>query len=98
MRWSSPPLFVALVAAPLMLASSPALAGGPDSCFLTSAQSCEYRLTSGGGEAECTPLNLVAACDAQCTGGVDVTCSGGCEAQCTGPCPNNPRTLPLNGH
>jgi hypothetical protein len=70
-----------------MLVSSAALAGG-DPCGNLGALAsgdCVYEV-SGGCEADCTPINFVAACDGQCTAGVDVSCSGGCEMECQGGC------------
>jgi len=75
-------LFAGLLAAPLMLASSAALAGtGAATCFLT-ASSCEFDVT-GGCDAQCTPGNFTANCETQCTKVPVEECTTSCTAGCT---------------
>jgi hypothetical protein len=53
------------------------------------SESCTIE-TSGGCEADCTPLNctasLEASCNGQCNVTIDANCSSTCEAKCTGRC------------
>jgi hypothetical protein len=98
MRWTMPRLFVALFAAPLMLASSTALAAGPADCLLATAKSCQYVVSSGGCEAQCTPGSFVAECDAQCTGSVQASCTGTCSADCSAMCTANPGSFSCSGY
>ncbi len=57
--------------------------------------------TSGGCEAQCTPLNVTAACSAQlqsscsgsCTATADASCTTSCEGTCEGSCSANPGTF-----
>ena len=98
MRPSTPRLLIALFAAPLMLASPLALAGGggggggsssgAQACGnieLLASGNCQYEV-SGGCQTMCTPPDLVAACDGQCSADPMVTCTGGCEASCEASC------------
>jgi hypothetical protein len=93
MRPSISRLLIGLFAAPLMLASSAALASpGADACGnieLLLQGSCDFEV-AGGCKADCTPLNFVAACDGQCTATADLSCTGGCEASCETECNVNP--------
>lgn len=92
MRRSTSPLLIGLIAAPLMLVSSAALAGTAADCGnveLLATGTCEAEF-SGGCAADCTPLNFVAACDGQCTAKADVTCTGTCGASCETECNVNP--------
>lgn len=80
-------LFLGVLAAPLLLISSPASAG-PSACgnFTAVAEGQCEALFEGGCVAECTPLNFTAACDGQCTISADVECSGGCSVDCEAEC------------
>jgi hypothetical protein len=93
-------LFFGLFAAPLMLASSAALAApGADACNnieLVATGQCDFEV-SGGCTADCTPINFVAACDGKCTASADVTCTGGCEASCMEDCQVNPGSFDCTG-
>jgi hypothetical protein len=90
MRRSISRFLVGLFAAPLMLASSSALAD-PNAAACANAQliadgKCDFVVDSGGCETMCTPLSFVAACDGECNVSADVSCTGGCEASCMGSC------------
>lgn len=94
MRRSITRLLFGLSAAPLLLlGSSAALASpGAEACNnieLLSTGQCEFEL-SGGCQADCTPLNFVAACDGQCTVAAAVDCTGGCQASCEADCNVSP--------
>lgn len=99
MRRSLSRLILGLFAAPVMLASSAALAApGAEACNnvqLVATGQCDFEV-SGGCEADCTPLNLVAACDGKCDVSADVSCSAGCVADCKGGCDVNPGSFDCN--
>lgn len=100
MRPSFPRLFAVLAAAPLMLASSAALAGpsGAAACAnieLVTDGTCQYIIS--GCSAECTPPNLVAACSGQCMVDVDPNCTGGCQTTCEASCKANPGSFQCTG-
>ncbi|MFT3773547.1 MAG: hypothetical protein QM820_49865 [Minicystis sp.] len=96
MRRSISRLLIGLFAAPLTLVSSAALAApGPEACNnidLAANGQCDFEV-AGGCQADCTPLNFVAACDGQCDVAVDASCTGGCEATCETECNANPGTF-----
>lgn len=91
-------LLIGLVAAPLMLVSSAAWAGlGACGNFEAVASgSCDFEV-SGGCEAQCVPLNFVAACDGQCNASATADCTGGCEASCEADCDANPGSFECEG-
>jgi hypothetical protein len=92
MRWSIPALFVGLLAAPVVLVASPALADGPgaDHCLFATATSCEFVPPSASCEASCTPGSFVAECDGQCKAEADVSCTGTCTGTCSASCTADP--------
>ena len=51
----------------------------------TSISECHLE-ASGGCEAECTPLKLVASCDGQCNASLSASCTGSCQADCEADC------------
>jgi hypothetical protein len=90
MRRSISRLFVGLFAAPLMLASSAALADS-NPCgnieLLASGQ-CEYVIS--GCDIQCTPPSFVAACDGVCNETDTTVCNPECETTCQTECDINP--------
>jgi hypothetical protein len=81
-------LFVAALAAPVMLFSASALAADPCGKFAFDANGnyeCHVEV-SGGCTAHCEPLEFTAACTGQCNVTVDVDCSATCQASCMGGC------------
>lgn len=89
MRRSMSRFILGLFAAPVMFSTSAALAApGADACNnvqLVANGKCDFEVT-GGCEADCTPLNFVAACDGKCDVDADVTCSASCETDCMAGC------------
>ncbi|RYE81544.1 MAG: hypothetical protein EOO74_00450 [Myxococcales bacterium] len=63
---------------------------------LTAIGSCELR-TSGGCQADCTPLSFVAACDGQCNASASATCQGSCQASCEAECNVKPAAFSCQG-
>ncbi len=92
MRWSIPSLFVALLAAPVVLVVSPALADTPASegCLFATATSCELVPPTADCSAQCTPGSFVAECDGSCNVDADADCTGGCAADCQATCTVDP--------
>ncbi|APR83619.1 Keratin associated protein 18-4 [Minicystis rosea] len=93
-------LVVGLFAAPLMLVSSAAMAAPSaaacDNIELAANGSCDYEV-SGGCEADCTPLNFVAACDGKCSASAEIDCTGGCQASCEADCTVDPGGFDCEG-
>lgn len=62
-------------------------------------------VTSGGCDAQCTPLKMDLACSAkleasctgQCSATLDASCNTSCTADCTGRCTANPGSLDCQG-
>jgi hypothetical protein len=80
-------LHAALLAAPLALFSSAAMAADPcGNIELVASGSCEFVTVAGGCVGQCEPINLTAACDGQCTVQASAECSGGCELDCKAKC------------
>lgn len=80
-------VLTALLAAPLVLASSAALADDPcGNIELAATGNCEFVTTAGGCLAQCQPISLTAACDGQCDVQANVECTAGCEVDCTATC------------
>jgi hypothetical protein len=92
MPFSMPRLFVALLAAPVLLASSAALADtGAAACNLLASGTCGFQVTPATCTAECTPGSFVAECDGQCSVTADPTCvQGPCFTACQTDCTANP--------
>lgn len=100
MRTSSSVLASIAAVAFLTLGASEARAADLSSCGNIDVQAnaqCQL-VTSGGCEAQCTPLNVEAACsaklsaqcDGQCTATADATCTTSCQGTCEGSCNANP--------
>ena len=100
MRRSISRLLIGLFAAPLTLVSSAAMAApnaaACDNIELAANGNCAYEV-SGGCEADCTPINFVAACDGQCTANASIECTGGCTASCETECNVNPGSFDCEG-
>ena len=93
MRRSISRFLFGLFAAPLLLVPASAWAGDACGKFdFSNGLSCGIEV-SGGCQADCTPVNFVAACDAQCTGSAEVSCTGGCETDCEAKCTVDPGTF-----
>ena len=93
-------LVVGLIAAPMMLVSSAAMAAPSaaacDNIELAANGSCEYEV-SGGCTADCTAPNFVAACDGKCTASAEIGCTGGCQASCEADCAVDPGKFECEG-
>src|SRR5262245_54246034 len=90
MRRSISRLFVGLFAAPLMLASSAALADDNPcrNIELIASGQCEYVISDC--DVSCTAPNFVAACDGQCNETDTTICHPDCETTCETDCEINP--------
>lgn len=88
---SVPAALVSLVPATSFAEDNPC--GGIE---FTSISECHFEL-SGGCEAECTPLNLVASCDGQCDASISADCTASCEADCSASCEVDPGSFDCSG-
>ena len=91
MRTSATYLSAAVLACAALVPST-ALAAGPEACGYIdfwAVEECHFE-TSGGCEAQCEPLSVVAACDGACNASVDVGCEASCNVDCSAQCEVNP--------
>lgn len=74
------------------LAPASALAAGPEACGgidFWSVSECHFEF-DGGCESQCEPLSFSAACDGQCSVGIEASCTASCEASCEAECTYDP--------
>lgn len=85
-------LVPSLAAVAALVPSQALAAGGAEACGnveLLFVGECHFEF-GGGCQAECQPLNFVAACEGQCQATLDASCDASCNASCNASCEANP--------